>query len=95
MRREFRILGYPDFTFSGLLNRKCLNLYEAEFHVSGTPTLPQPNENQRILLGGKTRPFPPSAEGTEISPPAPHSGAVAITAILLGQRFATAGRFVI
>jgi hypothetical protein len=59
MRREFRILGYPDFTFSGLLNRKCLNLYEAEFHVSGTLT---------FSLGREARRFPQEAGEIEISP---------------------------
>lgn len=35
---NFVFWGDYAFTFSGLLNRKCLSLHEAEFHVSGIRT---------------------------------------------------------
>src|SRR6266851_10121527 len=39
MRREFRILGYRDFSFCGLVGRKFLNLQPSEFHLSRKPTI--------------------------------------------------------
>jgi hypothetical protein len=35
---NFILLASSDFSFSGLLIRKSLNLHHREFHVSGTPT---------------------------------------------------------
>src|SRR5712692_10362144 len=44
MRREFRILGYRDFSFCGLVGRKFLNLQPSEFHLSRKPTEMPPRE---------------------------------------------------
>jgi hypothetical protein len=38
MRREFRILWYSDFRFSGWVDRKLLNFQPREFHVLRKPT---------------------------------------------------------
>lgn len=55
MRREFRILGYPDFSFSGLVGRKLLNLQPSEFHLSRKPTEKRGLSTKLVGIAALTR----------------------------------------
>jgi hypothetical protein len=54
---NFILLASSDFSFSGLLIRKSLNLHHREFHVSGKPTSfegisdPPKLKNPRTVIG--------------------------------------------